>query len=189
MRSQRENTTSPTVHVFERAGLGKAPFRVVGLDRRVGPMEVPGQPGMTVGAPGQPMGSCDYCGTGIADCFTIRSADGRTFVVGSDCVYKTGDAGLRKQVEPMVRQLRQAQRDDLYMRRRAWLTDTLADPAVQDILRAEPHPLEWRQQLGDTRLEWADWMLRHSGNQGLRAVQKYLATKTGRTMDRKGRTR
>lgn len=69
------------MHVFEKAGLGKAPFRCVGLTEKVYQS--------CQGAPVQPGGSCDYCGTGIRWCFDIRSADGKRFVVGSSCVERT----------------------------------------------------------------------------------------------------
>lgn len=88
------------IHKFEEAGLGKAPFQVVGVHEERGP-KVTYIDGIRCesGAPGQPVGTCDYCGTGIADCYEIRSSDGKEFVVGSDCVAKTGDAGLKTKVD------------------------------------------------------------------------------------------
>ena len=53
------------IHVFEKAGLGVAPFRFVGVEERRGPIQISAT--LFVGAPGQPMGSCQLCGTGIAD--------------------------------------------------------------------------------------------------------------------------
>ena len=83
----------PTVkqHAFEKAGLGLAPFRFVGMEVKVGPI-VTGM--MSVGAPGQPMGCCQYCSTGIKYCYWVKSADGKTFYVGSECIRKSGDSGL-----------------------------------------------------------------------------------------------
>lgn len=66
-------------HPFERAGLGKAPFRCVGCRENWFVMPGFGQ---------KPGGSCDYCGTGILYEYVIKSADGAEFVVGSDCVMK-----------------------------------------------------------------------------------------------------
>lgn len=34
------------------------------------------------------MGSCDYCGQGIAICVSVQSRDGKRFVVGCDCADK-----------------------------------------------------------------------------------------------------
>jgi hypothetical protein len=75
------------VHAFEAAGLGKAPFRFVGVSES----SCTYPDGTT-----QATGTCDYCSNGIRYCCHIRSADGKEFVVGSDCVRKTGDTGLIK---------------------------------------------------------------------------------------------
>ena len=72
---------STEIHPFERAGLGRAPFTCIGVDEIW--FEMPG-----FGR--KPGGSCAYCGTGILNAFKIRSADGACFVVGCDCVEKTG---------------------------------------------------------------------------------------------------
>lgn len=89
------------VHVFERAGLGTAPFRCVGYTESVFTMP----DGSTKGG-----SSCDYCGTGIRFVCKIKSRDGRTFKVGSDCVAKTGDAGLIRSYRnsPEVRKVQRA---------------------------------------------------------------------------------
>lgn len=67
-------------HAFERAGLGIAPFHYVGMYEKVY-VAFPG-------APAQPSGTCDYCGNGIRYCCQIQSADGKKFIVGTDCVAK-----------------------------------------------------------------------------------------------------
>lgn len=79
-------TNTETRHVFTAAGLGAAPFTCVAVrDNAVNN----GDGTM------RPNGTCDFCGTGIRYECVIRSADGREFVVGCDCVAKTDDAGLR----------------------------------------------------------------------------------------------
>lgn len=87
------NAEPNTIHPFEAAGLGLAPFKLIGFDRKVGPIKM--EDGTEVGAPGQPMGTCDFCGTGIADCYRIKSSDLKTFVVGCDCVLKLGRSDNR----------------------------------------------------------------------------------------------
>lgn len=71
--------TIVSVHPFEIVGLGRAPFRLIGMEKRV-----------YSAAPGhqQPAGTCDACGQGIMYCFSIRSSCGRDSVVGCDCVRK-----------------------------------------------------------------------------------------------------
>ena len=69
-----------SMHPFEQAGFGKAPYRFDGVTRNWF-VSCPGDPG-------KPGGTCDYCGTGIAYEFWVRSADGRRFKVGCDCIAK-----------------------------------------------------------------------------------------------------
>ena len=113
------------IHVFEKAGLGKAPFRFVRVERRVGPIVTTIAPGITamVGAPGQPMGSCAYCGTGIAECCVIHSADGREFIVGNECVRKTGDGGLRRELNAARTKLRHEREDQAIADGRAFVDE------------------------------------------------------------------
>lgn len=70
-------TVVHVTHPWERAGLGKAPFRYVGMFENVFRMP----DGSTKAG-----GSCDYCGTGIRYCFRCVSADDKSFVVGCDCI-------------------------------------------------------------------------------------------------------
>lgn len=94
------------VHPFERAGLGVAPFRCTGVFEKTYQA--------CQGAPVQSAGMCDFCGTCIRYCYQIQSADGRTFVVGCDCVAKTDDT----QLEEQVRRAERAYRREL--ERKAW---------------------------------------------------------------------
>ena len=59
-----EINAAPSIHPFEAAGLGLAPFRFVGMDEKVY-VAFPG-------APAQAAGTCDYCGVG---CDCIRKTD------------------------------------------------------------------------------------------------------------------
>lgn len=80
------NTNSTdTLHRWEKAGLGQAPYTFIGASKNV----IRYDDGST-----QPGGTCAYCSTGIMHEFRFRSADGKTFVVGSTCVHKHDAAGL-----------------------------------------------------------------------------------------------
>ncbi len=150
------------VHVFEAAGLGIAPFRFVGHHEERGGkvIELDGVT-VTVGSPGQPMGTCAYCGTGIAICCEIESSDGKKFVVGSDCVLKTGDKGLKVQVDEMKRianiekQLAQVEAG------REWIDQN------REALAALPHP--------NKRGSWLDtveWFYKNAGRSGKLRILK-----------------
>lgn len=69
-------TAATNVHPFEAKGLGKAPYDCTGMRLSGG-------------------SHCDYCGTFIKNEYTIKSRDGRSFVVGSDCVMKTQSQTMR----------------------------------------------------------------------------------------------
>lgn len=160
------------LHRFEAAGLGKAPFRCVGVERRVGPINLGN--GLEVGAPGQPMGCCDYCGQGIAECYAIVSADGREFIVGCDCVSKTGDAGLKIVVAQHERTKRRKATETRNARAIEALDCLLYDPRTLEAAALLPHPLAWRAERGDTLATWALWMRANAGATGRRDVLKTL---------------
>lgn len=127
------NTTSSAaeyaVHPWERLALGKAPFRVVGFDvRKHQPCpEAPAQPGAT----------CDACGTGIMNVYTIASADGRRFVVGCDCVAKTYDRVLIADVKARQAEARALARETRRLAREAGYASARAQRAAE-FLAARP---------------------------------------------------
>lgn len=151
-------------HAWEIAGLGSAPYTYIGHTTE----HFQACPG----APLQVGGSCDFCGQGISEMYRFRSADGRTFKVGSDCVKRAGDAGLVKMISADVRrhasELRAA-RELARIAAAVALIDTISDR-----LAALPHPLAWRAAQGGTMLEWARWMLDHSGHSGKLSVAKAI---------------
>lgn len=85
------------VHVFEQAGLGKAPFNCIGVasipDASMAEKNPVGYANAMKALP-KGAGSCKYCGMPLIHNYIIKDALGTTFVVGCECVNKTGDAGL-----------------------------------------------------------------------------------------------
>lgn len=163
-------------HPFEEAGLGNAPFKFIGASEKRGPIFLGSSNGVETwaGAPGQPMGSCAYCGQGIAVCCLIESADGKRFDVGSDCVRKTFQKGST--VEFAVRRALNAAKlakDNAKIDavRQRLETDAPLREALADI----PHPNAYRAAKGDTRLDWATWMLSNAGTSGRLDVVRYVA--------------
>jgi len=102
-----DTTTNTWVHPFEKTGLGKAPFRFSRYEQ----MTYRAHPD----APAQPGGSCDHCGTAIMHAYWIASADGRTFKVGCDCVFKTYRTAPKK--DALYLEVRKAQREMLAAQR------------------------------------------------------------------------
>lgn len=168
-----------SVHVFENAGLGKAPFRLIDVVERRGPYPV-GEPhnGVQgyVGAPGQPVGCCSFCKTGIAQCCVIRSADGKVFDVGNECVKRTGDLGLIKASKPIMAKLARDARHKNEAESIAWAVNELQRDEVIAKLAALPHPTEWRAKNGESKLQWATWFMqtRGVGNAGKMKVVRAI---------------
>lgn len=153
-----------TYHVFEKAGLGQAPFTFTGCSKS----EYQAHPD----APVQPGSSCDYCGTAIKIVCHIRSNDGKYFKVGNECVNKTGDVGLKSHVAVEIARHRRQQRHE---REAQIIEQGLALlPKLQETLSALPHPQAWAQQKGLTKLDYVQWMLKNSGTTGKVSMAKLL---------------
>lgn len=162
-----------TQHVFETAGLGKAPFRYLGCFVSVGPIKL--ADGSEVGAPGQPMGTCAYCGAGIKNCCKIKSADGIVSIVGCDCVAKTGDAGLKSLVKKQV----SAWSKDREAARVETLQDRLKnDEELRSMLQGKAHPKGFKnRETGEplTMLDQVEWMMANSGHSGRMRMVRSIA--------------
>lgn len=163
------------IHKWEAAGLGKAPFRLVRCERRVGPIrtEVNGVT-MECGSPGQPMGTCDYCGTGIADCFVIRSTDGKEFIVGCECVRRTHSKGdkVLTDVQREVNKMRTAARHAREDAKIAVGLNRLAE--LRPSLTTKPHPNKYFAEKGKTLADYCDFMFKNSGRKGQLGMTKWL---------------
>lgn len=145
--------TGPSLHPFEVHGLGKAPFQYLGTTYEIGPKRL--DDGVTtIGAPGQPMGTCDYCGRGIALVCHVMGADGERFKVGIDCVNKVYRDYGRADADPIKRKIeadRKKHNRELRHKRekrqlaefRQWAADNQAG------LEALPHPFREGETMWD----------------------------------------
>lgn len=171
------NETPGTIHKFEARGLGLAPYTFLGIETMVGP--ITRADGTEIGAPGQPMGTCQYCSTGIKDAYFLRSADGREFYVGSSCIEKAGDKGLMKIVSQRERAKRQAKATERRKKDqeqalaiRTELAAILEDPAIRAALSAKPHPAINSPKF--TRLDYAEFIRDRAGLTGRLALLREL---------------
>jgi hypothetical protein len=176
-----ENNTTQTVHKFEAAGLGKAPFKYIGMeiqDIAYGEAVISRAGGILVTT--KPGGSCAYCGTYIVNMFNIESADGKKFHVGSECVNKTGDAGLKKVVAAEVRKMNTERR---HAREKVQVVEGEAFIERADVvafMKSMPSPVAWRAAKGDTYADYVAFALGNAGKSGTiritRAVRKLFET-------------
>lgn len=123
------NATTNKVHIFEAAGLGQAPFRLVGMTEKV----YRAADGTTFAC-----GTCAFCGTGIRYAFEVNGADGSKFVVGSDCITRIDDTVLVNQLKKIKRQQKEDKRAEEYRAhlqaqrdRNGGLTDIEMEEAAQ----------------------------------------------------------
>lgn len=145
------------IHRFERAGLGKAPFRFTGsvTEKTFQACH---------GAPVQNGSTCDFCGTCIRYEFWVESSDKKTFKVGCDCIHKTEDAGLLRQISVAERKLRDAKNAAAKERKKARLAARVKAASeklnrVRGTLANRPHPNEYYAGQGRTMLDYVNWCL------------------------------
>lgn len=140
-------TTAAAIHPFEAAGLGKAPFRFLGLTENA----------IKVGDHIQPGGTCDFCGTGIKYECRIGSADGRRFVVGTDCVMKLdrADNRLMGEVERAVKAREKAERKARADVRREVERESIAARVARRAPILDAYQAEWDAADAEYRAEVA----------------------------------
>lgn len=164
--------TNTEIHPFEKAGLGKAPFRFVGMaqqDRIYGEVILNRAEYEKTGIAltTKPGGTCAYCGTYILNMYNIKSADGKCFHVGCDCVEKTGDAKLIKVVTDARRKAdkerRAAKAADVSQRVNRELSELLGNDGVRNMLERLPHPNAYMATRGATLLGWCEFQQQRGG--------------------------
>jgi len=170
---------SDTIHAFEKAGLGKAPFKFKGIYIAPGKSLIESNPNSynaQIAALGQMVTEggvcgCAYCGTYIIEHCLIESADGKRFFVGNECVAKTGDHGLinlAKKAKAKVATEKRHEKEALQIEElRALLNEK------QEYFDTLPHPMGFG---GKTLMDYADWMWKNSGNSGKVKLLKTLKT-------------
>ena len=174
--SRNPGPNPAAAHPWERAGLGVAPYKLIGA----GTMTYQACPG----APVQCGGSCDYCGQAITQVFFVRAACGSAFHVGCDCARKACDKGekVMRQIETERKKLEAAKRANLAARKLGELEALIEEHA--EALRKIPHPREWAAAKGETMLDNAHWMLKNAGDAGrarlLAELRKVLGVKPAR---------
>lgn len=173
------------IHPWERAGLGIYPYKFVGYSKELYQA--------CPGAPIQAGTSCDYCGTAIADVYSWRSADGRTFKVGSDCTARgfiipdaqtAAERALAR--DPEFQRMRRAERDAkraaTQARQDAKIDAAcalLADERVRAALASKPHPVKFRTDRGETLLDSLEWYMDNAGRAGKVRAAKMIQAAAG----------
>lgn len=146
------------IHIFEAAGLGKAPFSFDGIQTDQDRADIEndrmrdGKPYTT-----NHCTSCDYCSQAIHNAYFVRSADGKRFKVGCDCIRKADDSGLIRYVtkeESRKRSERAEAKRKAARQRELQLVAMFKSGQFSDQLRAMPHP---KGREGCTAFDYVDW--------------------------------
>jgi len=151
-------------HVFEQAGLGRAPFRFVGFEDTAANADENGMVRSSTGGVEmvtKPGGSCDFCGSYITQFCWIRSADDRRFKVGTSCVSKAGDKGLFDKVKRAAGRVRRAKAKAretarIEAARAAFVAE---GSEVRAWLAQYPSPQPWLAAKGKTWADTVEWHL------------------------------
>ena len=144
------------IHIFERAGLGVAPFSFSSYFEH---KTKQGKPGST----------CDYCGKSIAIVCIIKDTNGKTFKVGSNCVEKTGDKGM---INKAAQSIKEAKRQ----------SDLTKIEDGKKWMEENAKKLSEIQHGKYTLLESMRWYFQHAGVTGKLRIIKFAKNKleTGR---------
>lgn len=142
--------TQTKTHVF--AHLGPAPYRYLGVTKN---LYVPD------GCPeaSKPGGSCDHCGTGIMWEFHFEASNGRKFKVGSSCVDKSGDNGMRAVIAQDVRDHQRELREVRNAKKRVANEAIVAEhwPSARPIFSTQPHPNAYYASQGKTLADYLEF--------------------------------
>ena len=171
--NKTDNLDDVGKHKFELAGLGKAPFRYIGVKEnlfKLGDGTV------------KPGGSCDYCGNGIRYEFGIRSSDGIISKVGCNCIEKVDDKGLLRAYKssPDFRKL-QAEKRKAKAREvnEEWQALLMTH---EEALKAKPHPKGFQDRKTGQPLtafnQW-EWLFDNCGATGRARYLKLLKLEVG----------
>lgn len=171
--------SAPASHPFTRAGLGSAPFKFVGVEvqdlcygQAILNRAEYEKSGIALTT--KPGGSCAYCGTYIVQMFNVKSADGKTFHVGSDCVAKVAPESPNL-AAVVARKVSQIQKLKTASRAAAKISAAAAALTRSEVcvsLQTVSHPNAFRASNGDTLLTYVEFLMAHAGTVGkLRAAK------------------
>ena len=126
---------------FEQAGLGKSPFRLLGINDL-----------------GRASGTCSYCGHPIRYEYRILSADGRKSTIGSECIRSDWQPWAREAKTQLAAMKRAAKSKQIWK---------CAEHACQTVrergqrYNTQPHPNEYFAAQGRTYHDYLIYMLEH----------------------------
>jgi len=174
-------TEASPAHPFQRAGLGLAPFRYLGIESQdiaYGERVLAGRDGNGPMVTTKPGGTCAYCGTYIVNMFRVKSSDGKTFRVGQDCIEKVYGPKHKITVAAhrAITSITKARKDARDTAKIVSAYTAIEIDSVRAALASKPHPTVYLANQGETLLGWAEYVLQFGGTSGkVRAAVVVLA--------------
>jgi len=151
-------------HAFEVAGLGKAPFKFIGVnENRL--------------KSGQPGGTCGYCWNGILYEYRIVSYDGKVSSVGCNCIEKVGDKGLIKAYKqsPEYRKMVRDSTKRRGQRAKEEIESLLGGAGVKEMLVSFPHPYGIERDGAKlTMMDYVNFSLHSCGPSGMCKLKSFV---------------
>ena len=164
MSAKTDNPSEVGMHIFERCGMGVAPYQFIGCEETL----FVAYPGATPRAGG----TCDYCATAISTKYWVRSADGEKFGLGCNCIDKSGDAGLIKAYKnsPEHRALQKAKRQALDDRKSVEIEQLLE---LHSAKLASIQIKKWNGEM-ESQLDYLERVLPMCGASGRASYLKHI---------------
>lgn len=161
-----------SIHKFEAAGLGKAPFFYRGFvqipSTEVAEKNPSGYENMMKDIPPAfHCGTCAYCGLAIMNNYLVASSDEKFFSVGMDCIKKIDDIQILKKASTEER-FRKKLKLQIQIDEGFKLIEE-----HRNLLELEPHP----HFEGKTLWDYAEWMMENAGQPGKHRMLKLCMSK------------
>jgi len=113
------------MHLFVQKGMGCEPFKFDHFEFKTGVV-------------------CEICGHSLKNVYYVKSADGRLFSVGADCIRKTVDFSLKRELEVAIVTEKKAYETKRIQR----AIDILGANDSREELKKQLAPDPWRAQIG-----------------------------------------
>ena len=163
-------------HIYESAGVGIAPYKFVGIWQYPGQAMQEANPEVYNRAMKEApqtknhICGCALCGTYIVNNYLVKDGNSDLWAIGSECISKingmkevAAEAKVAKKKIEKAEKRKKAEAKEFKDTELA--KELLADDRIRARLSEQPHPSEHFASQGQTRLDWAEWMMeRHYGS-------------------------
>lgn len=181
IKNFKERYKELTENELEKMGLGKAPFKFLGSIESPPKSMLEQNPEAYNNAlrafpkfDAGGIGSCARCYYNITIHYVLKSSDGKTFPLGSECVHRLNDTTLTKQIDKEVAKRTKELKAKRDAEKKDKLGQLLNDRKVIDKLRSLPHPFKEYADKGQTLYDSISKRASMSGTSGKNKILKEI---------------